>query len=355
MLLRVHAHRDDVELLADGEARRHLSARFQQPVEHLRAEHRAPVIHRHQNGRLPGHRGAECDRLVVLVAEGQVHRHLRADLFLDARLRPIPLRFGSIVVRHDAVVVGARRARATHATPSASGRGRLTANRLARVTCGPLWDGAGRACGFAGPGVTHHRLRGPAAGVRRRRDVLRTDGRVALLLDREEFLQNRVVEVHCLVEPELVFAGGVERREPFLRDPQVFGVQLGGVTLRQLGLSHPFRAVLTELQRFRARLPGAVLRSAVVIRDALVELSLVTLGRQRVRFRVRLRVRDESEQDRDRAERQDEEQDHQERDAQDGAGVVDVRFVPRGSMTSFGGGPLEPPWSSADGARPSAD
>ena len=86
VLLEVHADRDHAVLVARRVAGGHRTHRLDQPGAHVRAQHRAPVVGHHQDRRLTRHALPERDRLVVLVPERQVERHLVADLLLDLDL-----------------------------------------------------------------------------------------------------------------------------------------------------------------------------------------------------------------------------------------------------------------------------
>ncbi len=78
----IEAHEDDVELLAGSE--RHAFERPDQPVQHLRAEHRALVIHEREQHRPLAEVLAERDLLARLVGERQVERDLLVQLLIDA-------------------------------------------------------------------------------------------------------------------------------------------------------------------------------------------------------------------------------------------------------------------------------
>ena len=82
---RVDADRDDVELLADVEVQ-HLQ-RAGDAVEHLRAEHRALVIHQREQHRPLAEVVAELDVPPGLVDERQIERHLFVEPLIDPDLR----------------------------------------------------------------------------------------------------------------------------------------------------------------------------------------------------------------------------------------------------------------------------
>jgi hypothetical protein len=99
-LSRVEAHGDDVELLPRFEV--HDPERSDEPIEHLRAEHRAFVVHERQNDRPPAEVLAEPDRLAGFVGELQIERDLMIQALIDPDLaeQPRPIfrrvpRFGS--------------------------------------------------------------------------------------------------------------------------------------------------------------------------------------------------------------------------------------------------------------------
>ena len=83
-LLRIEAHGDDVELLANAEFEH--AERARQAVQHLRAEHRALVIHEREDHRPLAEEVAEPHVAAGFILEWQFERHLRVQLLVEADL-----------------------------------------------------------------------------------------------------------------------------------------------------------------------------------------------------------------------------------------------------------------------------
>ena len=87
-LARVEAHHDDVELAAGLEV--HHRERADQPVEHLRAEHRALVVRERDHDRPLAEVVAEPHLLAGLVDERQIQRQLPIEVLIDVNLAEEP-------------------------------------------------------------------------------------------------------------------------------------------------------------------------------------------------------------------------------------------------------------------------